>query len=657
MKSWFSCRASGKTASISIFDEIGGFGVSMSDFTEAVKNLGTFDHLRIEINSGGGDVFTGIGLYNFLRALKARKTVSVLGLAASIASVIALAGDEIEIPDSAFFMIHDPSAMVIGGAGEMDKMADTLRNVKNTLVDIYAVHTGLSTSVIEEMMAAETWLNGKEAVTKGFATKLIAAPAMAASINLSSFNRVPEEVRRTFFRTENYMKDETKPGADNTLHRGALVDELAGPKPKADNTPKVDNKAEIEREASRIAEDRVKHITAAYRAGRDLGLENECQRLMDDGIPAAEIPDLLIQVFAKRNQRNAAVGSLIPSGITMGFSNEDPKVVLDRMAEGIVAQYVPGAKVSDASKEYQGWRPQAFMRAALELRGTDTRRMQPAEIVNAAMTTSDFPLLLGTSANKIFLGAYEVAEGSYRAVAARRDLPNFQAQDLLRPGDFPALAPIAEGGEVTAGGMSERKETAQLKTFGRMIQLSRQALVNDSLGAFGTLAQQAGVAAAVLENATVWSLITANAALSDSVALFHATHGNLGTGGGSALSATSLGSARAAMRVQKSLDGLVLNISPSVLVVPAALETAAEQLLNGTYVPSAAGTAVTPTMRSLTVVPEPLLDAASATAWYLFASPALRGGAVVYGSLEGNTGPRVTVDAPFAVDGIQLKVI
>jgi len=656
MKSWFSCRASGRHASIDIFDDIGGFGISMGSFTDAVKALGTFDHLTLGINSGGGDVFTGIGIYNFLKSLKANLTVRIHGLAASIASVIALAGDEVEMPESAFFMIHDPSAFVAGGADDMNKMAETLRSVKSTLVDIYQSHTGLPRDEIEKMMAEETWLNGKEAVANGFATKLIAEQAIAASINLSSFNRVPEEVRRTYFNfnTENYMKDENKPGAD-TPNRTAIVDELAGPKPKND-TPKVDNKAEIEREASRIADERVKHISNAYRAGKDLGLENECQRLMDDGIPAAEIPDLLIQVFAKRNQRNAAVGSLIPSGVSVGFSNDDPQVVLDRMSDAITASIIPTYKACDASREYRNFRPQDFMRNLLDRKGQDTRHMTRSAIVDAALhTTSDFPNLLGASANKIFMGSYESAPATFRTIAGRIDLANFQAHNMLRDGDFPSLAKVLESGEFTHGSMSESKEVAQLATHGRTFSISRQSLMNDTLGVFGRIVQKIGVATARFENEQVWGVVTTNGNLADGKALFQtADHKNLASSG-AAIDATSLGAGRAAMRLQKSLDGKTINAAPAFLVVPAAKETTAEQILYPTTVVTSAAAIATPSMRSLSLVVEPLLDANSSLSWYLFADPNV-GSSIVYGYLEGETAPRVRVNDPFNVDGIEFQV-
>lgn len=508
--------------------------------------------ITVYLHTPGGDWTEAAAMYSMVQAYKGQTTGFVQGMAASSGSFLLQAFNKRMASQNALIMVHSPSMGTYGTAEEHEVAAQVLRTVRDRLANTYS-RSGQPREVIEGWLNTEKWFNAEEALTAGLIDEIdsVSEMAIAAYIDLSNFSNVPEHIRSTFKNTvrteENYMSEINKPGAD-TPNRTAIVDELAGPTVKAKTEPKIDNRAEIEREASRIAEDRVKAITAAYRAGRDLGLENECQRLLDDGIAASEVPDLLIQVFAKRNQRSAAVGSLIPSGATVGFSNDDPSVVINRMAEGISAQFVGTSKVSDASREYVGWRPQAFMRAVLELKGRDTRRMQPAEIINAAMTTSDFPALLGTSANKIFLGAYEAATGSYRLIAARKDLPNFQSQDLLRAGDFPVLTQLNEGGEITFGASSEHKEVARLKTFARAISLSRQALVNDLLGAFGDLAQKAGIAAAVLENKTVWDLITANAALSDTVALFHADHGNL-AGSGAAADASTIGAARAAMRI------------------------------------------------------------------------------------------------------------
>jgi phage major head subunit gpT-like protein len=340
----------------------------------------------------------------------------------------------------------------------------------------------------------------------------------------------------------------------------------------------------------------------------------------------------------------------------VGYSYDAPKLVLDRMSDAIASSFVPGFKLPDASRQYMSWQPSDMARDLLVRRGINVRGWSTARIIDQALhTTSDFPELLGTSANKIFLGSYEAAPQTFRNIAARIDLSNFQAHNLLRDGDYPTLSKILESGEFTYGTISESKEAATLSTYGKTFAISRQALVNDSLGVFGRMVAKIGQAVARFENATVWAIVTGNPTLSvDSTAMFHANHGNL-AGSGAAISQTTLGTARAAMRVQKSLDGNTLNIAPVYLVVPAAKETVAESVVSPLVIPEQASNLTPPSLR-LRVVTEALLDTNSTTAWYVFADPMLSGANIVYGYLEGEAAPRVRTNDPFNVDGIEFQV-
>lgn len=133
--------------------------------------------------------------------------------------------------------------------------------------------------------------------------------------------------------------------------------------------------------------------------------------------------------------------------------------------------------------------------------------------------------------------------------------------------------------------MSDQGETYALLTYGRIVGLTRQAIVNDDLRAFDAMAVGFGASAARLENRTVYAQLTSNPTMADSVALFHASRGNLQTGDGSVLSSTALAAMWAAMRVQTGIQGEVLNITPRYLIAPAELEQTAYQLTSNAYVP------------------------------------------------------------------------
>jgi ATP-dependent Clp endopeptidase proteolytic subunit ClpP len=172
-------------AEVSIYDEIGFGGVTAKSFLAELKKLsGQRVHLRI--NSVGGSVVEGAAIYNALRRHKGGLVVHIDALAASMASVIAMAGDETLIADNALVMIHNPWGMTMGDADELRKEADILDKLKNTLVNAYVRKTGMEAEQIAQMMDDETWLDATEAVAFGFADAIEDGIEAAASITPAS---------------------------------------------------------------------------------------------------------------------------------------------------------------------------------------------------------------------------------------------------------------------------------------------------------------------------------------------------------------------------------------------------------------------------------------------------------------------------------------
>ena len=149
--------------------------------------------ISVRINSPGGSVFDGFAIYNLLKAHDGKVTVYVDGLAASAASVIAMAGDEIVMGDTAMLMIHDPWTMSVGDSAEMRKTADTLDKIKDSIVTAYAGKaTDLDTDQIASMMAEETWINASEAISMGFASATNASDVQISNLSRPWINKVPE---------------------------------------------------------------------------------------------------------------------------------------------------------------------------------------------------------------------------------------------------------------------------------------------------------------------------------------------------------------------------------------------------------------------------------------------------------------------------------
>ena len=213
---------------------------------------------------------------------------------------------------------------------------------------------------------------------------------------------------------------------------------------------------------------------------------------------------------------------------------------------------------------------------------------------------------------------------------------------------------VNESGEFKRGSIAESKESYRLETYGRVVGITRQVLINDDLDAFTRIPAMYGTAIATLESDVVWAVITANAVMADGVALFHASHKNLAATG-SALSIGAIAEGRTAMAKQTGLDKkTVLNIRPSYLVVPAALELTAEQLIAQNLVPARTGDVVPQSIRTIIPISEPRLDAISPTSWYLAANPA-QIDTIEYAYLEGQQGAYIETRNGFDVDGVEIK--
>jgi len=198
-------NAAGDPATVQIFDQIGedwygGSGLSAKQFSDVLNEVGN-GPLLVEINSPGGNVWDGLSIYNQLRGRKAPVTTRVVGIAASIASIIALAGDRVEMADAALMMIHDPSGMASGTSEDMRKMAEALDQHAQVLVGVYAKKTGRSAESIRAAMKAETWFTTPEALAFGLVDKPIKQLAMAAKWHPRAVTKTaPETVKNNLRR-------------------------------------------------------------------------------------------------------------------------------------------------------------------------------------------------------------------------------------------------------------------------------------------------------------------------------------------------------------------------------------------------------------------------------------------------------------------------
>ena len=193
MQKWYNIENSGtETADIFIYSEVGGFDVNAQSFINELREVKD-KNLNVHINSLGGSVFDGMAIYNALKNHKKKVITKVEGIAASIASVIAMAGDTIEMAENSLFMIHNPFTMAGGDAGELRKTADILDKIRDEIANIYASNSGQDVETLVGLMNTETWFNASETIDNGFANEVTKAIKVENSYDLSKFNNITSE--------------------------------------------------------------------------------------------------------------------------------------------------------------------------------------------------------------------------------------------------------------------------------------------------------------------------------------------------------------------------------------------------------------------------------------------------------------------------------
>ncbi|MBF0182642.1 MAG: peptidase U37 [Magnetococcales bacterium] len=453
------------------------------------------------------------------------------------------------------------------------------------------------------------------------------------------------------------MSDQDTPKADvvteqatsHTQPQEETVAKSVDPATKSRFVPQEDPEIAI-RQAITAERERSAQI---YDAQEKLKVERSfADKLVQEGASLDEARRSLIDEAARRPGH----GGEIRNHVVIG--GQDEKSTRNAAVENaLLHRFDPTAhKLTDAAREWRGMSLLEMARAFLEAGGGRRVRGETRyELATRALhSESDFPGILANVANKTLRNAYEAAPRTFLPFCRQVTANDFKAMSRVQLGEAPALDKVNEGGEYKRGPLGEGKESYRVETYGKIISISRQVLVNDDLNAFTRIPQLFGVAAANLESDVVWGILTSNPNMGDGVALFHANHKNLAAAG-TVISVASLGLARKTMAVQTGVDGLTtINVRPAFILVPAALEVTAEQLLAVNMIPAKSSDVVPQSLRTLTVIAEPRLDATSSTAWFLSANPG-QIDTVEYAYLDGQNGVYIETRVGFDVDGVEIK--
>lgn len=627
------------TNDLFLYGQIGdpAAGLDAKTVTGAIRAM-TGD-ISVFINSPGGFVFEGLPIYEALVAYdRGSVTVHIDALAASMASVVAMAGDQIIMAESALMMIHRPWDAAIGNAADLRSHAANLDKLEQQLVNIYVKKTGLAPARVSELMAAETWFDATEALALGFITANSPTLRIAAMVDVSTFGfrHPPERLK------------------GNTLN--AITPAGGNPGPM--------NAAQIKE---------VRELVEAYGLPRSVALE-----IFNQPMNIAQARAHILDSLATSGDASGIGHTRAQSGFGGAETLDNPAFHANAVAEVIYSR-LSGKAPQGAARELMDTSLVDLAREMVARRGIrNAARMRPNDVLDTATwggprgsgarvpwlaptvqgsssghSTSDFPGLLLDASQRFLLDMYQGAESVLKSVARERSARDFRAIKGVQLSGFGKLPTINETGEFTYGTLYERKETYAVATYGKMFSISRQALVNDDLGAFADMFRIMGRAAAETEAAALADLLNSNPVMSDGNALFSAAHGN-NLASGAAPSVAGLDVMRQALRTQKDQDGVTLmNVPAKFLVVPTTLETAAQVICGAALWSPNTSANVNVFAGAMTPLAEPRL--ASSTAWYGFADPK-QAPVLEYAYLDGVSGPQVEMREGWSSLGQEFRV-
>lgn len=611
-----------------------GSGFKATDVVAALAEIGP-GPVTVRLNSGGGYVSDGVAIFNALKQHRGEIEMHVDAMAASAASVIAMAGDRIIMHEGAFMMIHDPAGVTVGTAADHNETAAVLDKMGDVMAGIYANKTGHSVEEIRSLMLAETWFDAEEAVAFGFATESDARlDAVASAFDYSIYARTPA----TVMQGPQKMRAPVVPVATATQPK-----ELAEMS-KTETVAATDTKAEIKTDDTR----------AIMRMGVNakLSLAEVDAIVTASGGNLDKAKDMIIDKLADRDPSPAAV---LPTVEVTADGR-------DRFLAGVEKALLGKARMEGGERnEFSSLRLDMIARECLARSGVKMNFGDNMSMIAAAFrptmqhSTSDFVEILANVANKSMMRGYLEAEETFDVWTAKGSLSDFKANKRVDLNLFPSLAEVPEGAEYSYGTIGDRGETIQLATYGKMFGITRQAIVNDDMSAFTRIPQRMGRAAKRTVGNLVYAVLTDNAAMADGVTLFHADHDNVGTG---AITTANVDAGRAIMAKQKDPDSHAaggLNIRPAYLLVPVELEGKAQALMMSEFDPSQTQRNPNYVRGLATVVSEARLSTASSAVWYMAANPMMHD-TIEVAYLNGNDQPTLEQRDGWNVDGVEFKV-
>jgi ATP-dependent Clp endopeptidase proteolytic subunit ClpP len=683
-----------------LFGEI-GWDVNAEEFVSELGGYGQSVDVDVYIGSGGGSVWQGLDIYNALASTSGTVTAYVTSIAASMASVAAMAADKIYMYDTSMMMIHKPHGGSYGNASDHRENADLLDAAEANMVKAYTKKTGKTTEEVEAMIAgADYWMTAEMAVDLGFADEVIEGidedMPMAASLSDDVIASCPEDLKDRL--NACLAKNQTKELSDepvavvevalseeiksaiNEAKADIIADDkesLTGDTPLAvasinqskdeekampddiNATPAVevdvdkmtaDIQANVDAQAVKRVDD-IRAVFASHEDHKDLMVE--C--ITDPKCSKEDAKDKLLAAVSVKPATPLAHVEVVADESDRFIEAASDAILLRAGIKSVDGKAIQGNELS-------GLTAMEMLKHNLKLRGMSVGGMNSVKIAGAGLSqsTSDFPILLENVLHKTLMNAYRIQTDRWTQFCKVGSVSDFKPHHRYRSGSIGNLLALNELGEYQNITIPDgEKESLTATTKGGIINISRETLINDDLGAMVDLSANLGRAAKRSIETSVFTLLASNPTMSDGVALFHATHGNLGTGG--VPSTTTFGEASRLMGSQTDISGNdILDISPAIFLGGNAAGATAKEVNAAEYNTDIGGgntsknNRVPNTSRGMF---DNIVETAriTGTEWYAFASTG-DSPVIEVAFLNGEQDPYIEMQNSFDQDGIRMKV-
>jgi ATP-dependent protease ClpP protease subunit len=663
------------------------------------------NEIIVRIQSPGGNVTEGLAMFNNLKQSSKKVIVYIDGIAASMASAIAMAGDEIIIPSNALFMLHKPSTVVGGNANQLRDYANDLDIYEGSLLQIYSDRTGKSIDDIRGLLAdgKDHYFRGQDAIDYGLADKLASDYSIQTNAKHIAALGIPTAYASSLFKPnaaaaastteENSMKIKIKARGGGWHYVPAITSALENShKTSAEIIAALAKKGVQITEAAlngelELDEQAVSAIATALEipalqptatnttaSGQPIdtnaAIAQERQRvkeLRELGVQA-KVGDVIVNAWIDSGMSVTEARVKALEAVAQRDKDSSPSFSSVRVGGGVTAEALRGAlvgavlhrampstyKLEDASAEFRGHTLIDMIKQVMAFGGENVNGKSVSDLVAMAMHTgSDFPLLLQESASKVLRSAYALAPMTYQKIATKTSSRDFRAKHSLQIGGGTGLEKVNEKGEFKQGTLSESAESYKLDTYGKLFSFTRQMIINDDIGALVRFFNSVGMLVARNENKIVWNLVKANPNLKDNVSVYSTNAARKNLVSGAAIDEATATKLKKAHRQMVGLDGEALNIAPKFLVVGTEREVEAAKFLE--IVNPSKTSDVNVFARSMEPIVESLLDGVANNPFYTFADPNLVP-AIEYAYLEGEEGPALETEWGFKIDGMTLKV-